>query len=91
MDDIFSDTDLLNRIENNLVEKLKYLHVFDKLNRSVLFVTNDDKVYSFGANLWGKCGLGHNNIVERTQEVIELGGKGIKEFFIGGEFVVGPQ
>ena len=76
------------RIEPNLVEKLKYLHVFDKLNRIFLFVTNDDRVYSFGANFCGKCGFGHNNSVERPQDVIELREKQVTEFFIGSEFVV---
>ena len=68
-------------------KKLKAFHVFDdKKGSNGLFITSDDKVYGFGSNLSGCCGLGHNNFVDKPEVIPELCHKNIKQFFIGWNF-----
>ena len=38
----------------------------------MFFVTEDDKVYGFGYNDFGCCGLGHNNYISEPQIIREL-------------------
>ena len=61
---------ILKRSKSNQIfrEKLKAFHVFDdKKGYNGLFITSDDKVYGFGQNTWGCCGLGHNTFVNEPQ------------------------
>ncbi len=73
---------------------IKYYHLFvnettDGSKESLLFVTNEDKVYGLGDNYCFKLGSSYgNSIDESPQEVKELSGKGVKEFFIGKEYVL---
>ena len=49
----------------------------------------DDKVYGFGTNQWGVCGLGHNKNVKDQQIIPELCDKNIQQFYNGLGFVLG--
>ena len=60
----------------------------DEIKQSLLFVTNDDKVYALGDNSYLRLGLGHN-AWESPEEVIELSGKRIEQFFVGMCYVLG--
>jgi alpha-tubulin suppressor-like RCC1 family protein len=51
-----------------------------------LFITSDDKVYGFGQNSFGCCGLGHNSVVNEPQVIPELCHKNIKQFLIVCDF-----
>ena len=53
--------------------EIKIFHVFDDKNGfNVLFITSDDKVFGFGSNCFGCCGLGHNSVVNEPQIIPEL-------------------
>ena len=54
----------------------------------LLFITSDDKVFGFGSNCFGCCGLGHNSVVNEPQIIPELCHKNIKQFFIGWSFIL---
>ena len=69
---------------------VKYLHIFDDKNGfNVIFLTTDDKPYSFGSNQFGVCGLGHNKNVKYPQIIPELCDKNIHQFHNGQTFVLG--
>ena len=53
-----------------------------------MFITSDDKVFGFGSNCFGCCGLGHNSVVNEPQIIPELCHKNIKQFFIGMFFIL---
>src|ERR1700749_3490886 len=78
-----------SKIEPKLKKVVKTFHVFDdEKGLNVLFITSDDKVYGFGSNFYGCCGLGHNSVVNEPQVIPELCHKNIKQFFIGYDFVL---
>ena len=80
--------EICSKIEPKLKKVVKAFHVFDDFNGlNILFITSDDKVYGFGQNTWGCCGLGHSNFVNEPQVIPELCHKNIK-FFIGYDFVL---
>ena len=87
--------DLLKRFiicNNNNINNfsIEYIHIFDDKNGfNVLFVTNEDKVYGFGSNQWGVCGLGHNKNVKDPQIIPELCDKNIQQFYNGLDFALG--
>ena len=69
---------------------IKYFHIFDDNNGfNILFVSKEDKVYSFGSNQFGSCGLGHNKNVKDPQIIPELCYKNIEQFSNGLDFVLG--
>ena len=70
--------------------EIKIFHVFsDEKGYNVLFITSDDKVFGFGSNCFGCCGLGHNSVVNEPQIIQELSHKNIKKIFIGSNFIIG--
>ena len=70
-------------------KEIKAFHIFDdQKGYNVLFITSDDKVFGFGSNCFGCCGLGHNSVVNEPQIIPELCHKNIKQFFIGYDFVL---
>ena len=72
-----------------MIIKIKIFHVFDdEKGYNVLFITSDDKVFGFGSNCFGCCGLGHNSVVNEPQIIPELCHKNIKQFFIGYNFIL---
>ena len=78
----------LSEIPDRLKNNIKFYHIiyydYIKGNRfSILFVTNDDKVYGLGDNSWGQLGLGHDYSVKDSQEVMALSHKRIKQFISG--------
>ena len=88
--------DLLKRFiicnNNNNINNfsIKYIHIFNDRNGfNVLFVTNEDKVFGFGSNQFGVCGLGHNKNVKDPQIIPELCDKNIQQFHNGFDFVLG--
>ena len=69
---------------------VKCFHIFDDSNGfNILFVTTDDKVYSFGSNQFGVCGLGHNKNVKYPEIISELCDKNIHQFHNGYTFALG--
>ena len=87
---IVNKFNVFSGITEDLKERIKLFHVFDESfgQKSVLFVTNDDKVFAFGSNEWGKCGSGDSYPINTPQEIPELRGHKIKKFFIGENFVL---
>ena len=87
--------DLLKRFiicNNNNINNfsIKSIHIFNDDNGfNVLFVTNEDKVFGFGSNQFGVCGLGHNKNVKDPQIIPELCDKNIQQFHNGFDFVLG--
>ena len=87
--------DLLKRFiicNNNNINNfsIKFIHIFnDKNGFNVLFVTNEDKVFGFGSNQFGVCGLGPNKNVKDPQIIPELCDKNIQKFHNGLDFVFG--
>ena len=83
---------IYSKIEPKLKKVVKAFHVFDDKNGlNVLFITSDDKVYGFGQNTRGCCGLGHDNVVNEPQVIPELCHKNIKQFFFGFSFVLADR
>ena len=81
--------DICSKISENLRIILTLFHVFDDFDGyNVLFATFDGKVYGFGQNSLGCCGLGHNCVVNEPQLIPELHNKNIRQFFIGWDFVL---
>ena len=79
--------EICSKIEPKLKKFVKAFHVFDNpKGPNILFITTDDKVYGFGQNSSGCCGLGNNNIVDKPEVIPELCHKNIKQFFIGYDF-----
>ena len=66
---------------------IKYFYIFDDdRGYNMLFVTNDDKVFGFGSNYYGCCGLGHSNSVSDPQLIKQLCDKNVTKFFNGLDF-----
>ena len=90
-------SELLNRfricseISEEIKLEIKIFHVFnDNYNKqNVLFITSDDKVFGFGSDRFGCCGLGHNSVVNEPQIIPELCHKNIQQFFFGWTFILG--
>ena len=81
--------EICSKIEPKIKKIVKIFHVFDdEKGLNVLFITSDDKVYGFGQNSFGCCGLGHNSVVNEPQVIPELCHKSVKQFFIGWSFVL---
>ena len=70
-------------------QEIKAFHIFRKSKGlNAFFITSDDKVFGFGSNCFGCCGLGHNSVVNEPQIIPELCHKNIKKFIIGHEFIL---
>ena len=81
--------EICSKIEPKFKKSVKALHVFDDYKGlNVLFITSDDKIYGFGQNSLGCCGLGHNSVINEPQVIPELCHKNIKQFFNGYSFVL---
>ena len=77
------------KIPENIKTKIKCFYIFNESKISnVLYVTIDDKVFGFGANINGVLGLGHNRAVNTPTIIQELCNKYIIEFFNGMNFVI---
>ena len=79
---------IFSKISEEIKQNIKIFHVF-KEGKTVLFITSDDKVFGFGYNSYGCCGLGHNSVVNEPQIIPELCHKNIQQFFIGWTFILG--
>ena len=87
--------EMSENIPENIKQIVKYFHVFKEyigfLNdnkNNIMFVTIDDKVFGMGYNYQGVCGLGHRSEVKEIELIPELCDKGVKQFFIGRDFVL---
>ena len=91
MSELLNRFTVLDRICEENKREIKIFHVFNKYHgkQNVLFITSDDKVFSFGVNDFGCCGLGHNSVVNEPQIIPELCHKNIYQFFIGGSYILG--
>ena len=90
MSELLNNFSIFEKISEEIKNEIKLFHVFDDIDgQNVLFITSDDKVFGFGSNRFGCCGLGHNRVVNKPQGILELCQKNIQEFFIGGTFILG--
>ena len=87
--------EISENIPENIKQIVKYFHVFKKdytvfsnHKNNILFVTIDDKVFGMGYNYEGVCGLGHEYEVKEIELIPELCDKGVKQFFLGSDFVL---
>ena len=88
LSDILKPFPLTNKI-GTLKLFISYFYVIrNYFGHNILFITNDDKVYGFGNNANGCCGLGHDNSVNEPQLIIELCNKNVISFFNGENFVM---
>ena len=86
---VIEEFNLCSNISEEVITEIKILHVFDdEKGYNVLFITSDDKVFGFGSNCFGCCGLGHNSVVNEPQIIPELCHKNIQQFFIGYDFIL---
>ena len=86
--DNFERPDFDLKVEE-IKQDIKAFHIFDyEKGYNVLFITSDDKVFGFGSNCFGCCGLGHNSVVNEPQIIPELCHKNIKQFYIGYNFIL---
>ena len=85
----FLKIEMFSKVEEELKDSIKAFHVFDdEKGYNVLFITSDDKVFGFGSNCFGCCGLGHNSVVNEPQIIPELCHKNIQQFSIGKTFIL---
>ena len=91
MSELLNRFEIFSNISEKIKQKIKLFHVFNDFygNKNALFITSDDKVFGFGYNTFGCCGLGHNSVVNEPQIIPELCHKNIQQFFIGGTFILG--
>ena len=89
MSEILCKFEMCSKIDTSLKRTIKRFHVFDEQKEvNILFVTTNDKVYGFGTNLRGVCGVGHDIPVTEPQLIIELCDMNIKYFYNGINFVL---
>ena len=88
--EILSKFYIASEIDDNLKNKITLFHVFDDYYnfKNILFVTSDDKVFAFGHNSYGVCGVGQGIELNDTIEVPELNGKSVKQFSHGSTFAL---
>ena len=91
MSQLLNRFSIFSEISEEIKCEIKFFHVFnDRMGKlNVLFITSDDKVFGFGSNGFGCCGLGHNSVVNEPQIIPELCHKNIQQFFIGWSFFLG--
>ena len=89
MSELLNRLEIFSKINEEIKHKIEIFHVFNDYSgeKSVLFITSDDKVFGFGSNTYGCCGLGHNSVVNEPQIIPELCHKNIQQFFNGGSLI----
>ena len=86
---VLNNFEIFNKINKEQKLVIDKFHVFDdEKGYNVLLITSDDKVFGFGSNCFGCCGLGHNSVVNEPQIIPELCNKNIQQFFIGSTFAL---
>ena len=90
MSEIIEKFKICDKIPQNMRQNIKLLHVFDDciIDKNVLFVTLDDRVYGLGDNSYGCLGLGHSETVHSPQIIPELCHKNVQYFRNGYDFVL---
>jgi hypothetical protein len=92
MTQIINDSDFLNDSNENFLNKIKSLFVFNNFEeqvphydnkKNIIIVTNDDLFYALGENSLGCLGLGHNDRVKAPTLLEELCNKGVVELYNG--------
>ena len=72
--------------DENVRKSIRLLYVFGENGKSVIFITNEDKVYCFGSNQWGVLGLGTKQKHIHKQTLNEtLSDKGVVDIRNGSE------
>ena len=91
MSELLNRFSIFDKISEEIKRKIEIFHVFTDVfhRQNVLFITSYDKVFGFGSNHFGCCGLGHNSVVNEPQIIPELCHKNIQQFFIGESFILG--
>nr|XP_027202319.1 RCC1 and BTB domain-containing protein 2-like [Dermatophagoides pteronyssinus] len=79
---------MLNDLDSYLYEDIRRVFVFGRNNDSVIFITRNDHVYSYGRNNCGYLGIGnHRNdngdLIIEPQKIHQLCGRKIQEFSAG--------
>ena len=89
MSELLNRFKICSKISEEIKQNIKIFHVFnDKNGKNILFITSDDKVFGFGYNTYGCCGLGHDRDVNEPQIIPELCHKNMQQFFIGWTFIL---
>ena len=99
MSELLKEFRIFSKFNQEIKKKIKIFHVFhhNYKTQNVFFITSDDecddKVFSFGYNNSGFCGLGGNQDnwrdINEPQVIPELCGKYVQHFFAGQNFVLG--
>ena len=81
---------LSSNLSENSRKRIRLLYVFGKNGKSVIFITNEDKVYCLGSNQSGVLGLGSDeqNILRPTLNPT-LSGKRLVDICSGSEHCLG--
>ena len=73
---------IFSKIGGEIERQIRLFDVFnDNKLQNLSFMSSDDKVFGFGSNGFGCCGLGHNNVVNEPQIIPELCHKNIQQVF----------
>ena len=89
MDQMIDKLSIFGEISVNLKNVIKSYYVFDdNKGLNVLFITSDDKVFAFGSNRWGVCGVGHEMVVNEPKVITELCDKCVQQFYNGQSFAL---
>src|SRR5437868_1140442 len=81
--------EVLSFVNKELRKSVRLLSVsWNRNNRNVLFVTDDNHVYAFGKNENGECGCGHKIEVESPIIINELNGIQVIDIQFGSDFVI---
>ena len=84
MSELIYNFEIFDVISNDIKKVIKRFYVFDnEKGNNVLFVTINDKVFGFGSNQWGVCGLGHRMVVKEPKIIEELCDKSVIQFYNG--------
>jgi alpha-tubulin suppressor-like RCC1 family protein len=86
MSQIINKFNILNKLNEEFLNEIKLLYVFNKNN--VLIVTNDDKVFAFGNNIYGVLGFGNNRELNELTNNEELSHKQIIDFKNSSKHVI---
>ena len=87
--DSIDNFEIFDVISKELKKVIKLFYIFDgDKGHNVLFVTINDKVFGFGSNHYGVCGLGHQMQVNEPKLIEELCDKSVIKFYNGYNFVL---
>ncbi|KAH7638224.1 rcc1 domain containing protein [Dermatophagoides farinae] len=83
---------ILNDLDSYLYQDIKRVFVFGRNSDCVIFITNNDHVYSYGRNNCGCLGIGNDydnqDLIVEPQKIHRLCGRKIVEFSAGRNHIL---